>query len=205
MVYSANRFLTREEMTVNANYILNYLLAEGWTKESICGMLGNMETESTINPGIWQGLIEGNMSGGYGLVQWTPATKYTDWCDARGLVWGEMDSALSRILYELANGLQWITTTDYPLSFQQFKESILTPTFLADTFLNNYERPAEAVQPARGEQAEVWYSELTGEVSPEDPPTEDEPRPSMFRPWSYRLNLIFKNAAIRKKGGFTKC
>ena len=199
MVYSANRFLTREEMTVNAQYILNYLLADGWTKESICGMLGNMETESTINPGIWQGLIEGNMSGGYGLVQWTPATKYTDWCDARALVWGEMDSALFRILYELANGLQWITTTEYPLSFQQFKESILTPTFLADTFLNNYERPAEAVQPARGEQAEVWYSELTGEV----PPPDSEPRPTMFRPWSYRLNLIFGKPAIRKKGRFT--
>ena len=207
MVYSANRFLNRAEMTVNAQYILNYFLGKGWTKEAICGMLGNQETESTINPGIWQSLNEGNLSGGFGLVQWTPATKYTDWADARSLVWEEMDSNLKRIEYELLNSLQWITTSEYPLTFQQFSESILSPTFLANTFLNNYERPAESVQPARGEQAEAWYTALTGEVTPpSDEPFPSEgplPRYAIYQPWQYRLNLMFKNPAKLKKARFT--
>lgn len=48
-------------------------------------MLGNMETESTINPGIWQSLNSGNASGGFGLTQWTPATKYINWANNNGL------------------------------------------------------------------------------------------------------------------------
>ena len=92
MTYSGNRFLNRKEMTVNAQYIMNYLTGKGWTKNAVAGMLGNMETESTINPGIWQSLQSGNMSGGYGLVQWTPATKYINWAKANGLDYTKIDS-----------------------------------------------------------------------------------------------------------------
>lgn len=106
-IYSGNRFLSMAEMTENAQYILNYLTAKGWTKNAICGMLGNLQTESTINPGIWQSLNEGNMSGGFGLVQWTPATKYLDWCTSQSLIYTEMDSNLLRIIYEVENSLQW--------------------------------------------------------------------------------------------------
>ena len=66
MVYSGNRYLTMAEMRVNAEYIFAYLTRKGWSKNAICGVLGNMQTESTINPSIWQSLNQGNMSGGYG-------------------------------------------------------------------------------------------------------------------------------------------
>ena len=52
-VISSNAYLTVAQMTGNAQYILNYLMARGWTKEAVCAMLGNMQSESTINPGIW--------------------------------------------------------------------------------------------------------------------------------------------------------
>ena len=82
MIISENRFLSVEEMKDNAQYILNYFLDKGWSKNAICGMLGNMQTESTINPGIWQDLNEGNTVNGFGLVQWTPATKLINWCNS---------------------------------------------------------------------------------------------------------------------------
>lgn len=163
MYYSANRFLTLAEMTVNAQYILDYLLPLGWTKNAICGMLGNMQTESTINPGIWQSLNEGNMAGGFGLVQWTPATKYTDWADSNSLEWAEMDSNLSRILYEVEENIQWIHST---MTFFEFTQSNDTPYNLGMLFLEHYERPANLNQPNRGEQSQYWYETLTGGSSP---------------------------------------
>lgn len=174
--YAGNRFLTREEMEVNARYIASRLLADGWTLNAIAGMLGNMETESTINPAIWQNLDAGNTSLGYGLVQWTPSTKYTGWCAENGLDPAHMDSALARIEYELENGLQWIATDAYPRSFAEFKVSSSSPTYLANAFLRNYERPADQDQPARGTQAESWYTFLEGSepdvpVDPEEPET----------------------------------
>lgn len=165
MVYSRNGFLSLSEMTVNAQFILDYLGSRGWTKNAICGMLGNMQTESTINPGIWQSLNEGNMSGGYGLVQWTPASKYIDWANANGLTYGEMTSQLARIEYEVANNIQWGMTVDYPISFQAFKTSSETPEYLAQAFLRNYERPADQNQPNRSTQARYWFDTLVGSGS----------------------------------------
>lgn len=162
MVYSANRYLTLDEMKVNAQYILNYLMSKGWTKNAVCGMLGNMQTESTINPGIWQSLAEGNLSGGFGLVQWTPASKYIDWADANGLPFQEMDSNLKRILYEVDNNIQWINEN---MTFSQFTQSTDTPYNLAMLFLSSYERPANPNQPTRGTQADYWFNNLDGSGS----------------------------------------
>jgi murein DD-endopeptidase MepM/ murein hydrolase activator NlpD len=187
MVYAENRFLTKEEMTVNADYILSFLLSRGWTKNAVAGMLGNMETESTINPAIWQSLDYGNMSGGFGLVQWTPASKYTDWADANGYVWENIDGQLTRLQYEIDNSLQWISTSEYPLSFAEFKVSTQTPEYLADAFLKCYERPAEQNQPDRQTQARYWYDTLTGEGSTGNDicfifPTDTQNITSGFRP-----------------------
>lgn len=158
---SENRYLTMEEMQTNATYIYWYLSNRGWTINAIAGMLGNMQTESTINPGIWQNLAV-NVGPAFGLVQWDPFTKYTDWCDQNGLDPADMDSALDRIEWELANGEQYYATSDYPESFEEFKVSTKDPYYLGMAFLANYERPAEPNQPARGEQAEYWYTYLSG-------------------------------------------
>lgn len=204
--YSGNRFLSESEMTVNARFIYDYLTSRGWTGQAVCGMLGNMETESTINPAIWQNLDEGNTSLGFGLVQWTPATKYLNWCDVRGLDPEKMESALSRILWELANGEQFYATDAYPLTFQQFKVSTASPTYLAMTFLNNYERPADRNQPARGQQAEKWYSILSGSEGggggSEEPDTPDVPdvpdTPTVTRK-RHKMSLLLLLTATQRK------
>ena len=77
--------LTDSEMSVNAKYIYFSLSSKGWTINSISAILGNMQAESSINPGRWQSDDVGNYSLGYGLVQWTPVTKQTDWGSGQGL------------------------------------------------------------------------------------------------------------------------
>lgn len=162
MTYSGNRFLNDKEMKVNAQYIMNYLIGKGWTKNAVAGMLGNMETESTINPGIWQSLQSGNYEGGYGLVQWTPARKYTDWAKRNNLDFTKMDSQLKRILYEVKNNVQWIDVGS-GLSFYDFTKSKKSAYDLGMIFLSHYERPRDSVQPERGQQAERWFDILSGE------------------------------------------
>lgn len=152
-----------QEMKVNAEYIMGSLLKKGWTKQAVAGMLGNMQTESSINPGIWQSLDAGNMSMGFGLVQWTPASKYTNWADQNGYAWGDIDGQLARFEYEIQNNIQWIGTSQYPMSFGEFKISTQSPEYLADAFLKCYERPAEQNQPNRQTQARYWFDNTTGE------------------------------------------
>ena len=149
-------------MQVNAQYILNYLRACGWTKNAICGMLGNMQIESTINPGLWESRNEGNLKGGFGLVQWTPATNYIDWATARHLPVANMNSELERILYELDNNLQYYKTSAYPLTFYQFSKSYASPGYLARAFMYNYERPDSASkrEEERATDAVNWYNKL---------------------------------------------
>lgn len=164
--------LTQSEMEVNAKYIFSYLTAKGWTKNSICALLGNLQAESSINPGRWQSDNVGSTSNGYGLVQWTPSTKYTEWCTTQGYSDpSEMDNNLKRIIYEVDNGLQWISTNTYSLSFKEFTSSVMSVSDLAKAFLLNYERPkdqSEPVQNYRSELASNWYTYLTG-VNPSQP------------------------------------
>lgn len=159
--YNSSNGLTLSQMQENATYIAKSLLASGWTLNAICGMLGNMQTESRLNPGRWQGDRVGGSPNkhGYGLVQWTPYTKYTEWVSGDP---STMDNNLKRINYEVDNGLQWIATSHYPLSFSQFKTSTLDPYTLGLMFLANYERPQDPNQPIRGTQAEYWFNYLKG-------------------------------------------
>lgn len=169
---TGNRFLSIDEMKINAVFIRDYLIVDGWTIESICGMLGNMQVESTINPGTWENLEPYGTNPdvlGCGLVGWTPSTKYTDWCAENNYIWYNMPPALERIKYELANGIQFYPSAEYPMTFQEFKVSTENPYKLALVFLANYEKPADPNQPQRGLNAQYWYNYLTG-VPPTPPP-----------------------------------
>lgn len=171
-VTSANRYLTREEMEGNAEVLASVFLLNGWSANAIAAMLGNMQSESGINPGIYENLDDTSTTNGFGLVQWTPNTKYKEWADANGYGsdYGDIFGQTVRIRYELENGLQWISTDAYPLSFAEFSASAETPEYLAQAFLYNYERPASLDQPNRSTQAREWY-EFIQNLFPVDPPT----------------------------------
>lgn len=142
--------LNMSRMEVNAIYIYSALSAAGWTMNAVAGILGNMQSESSINPGRWQydNPAPVSPSGiGYGLVQWTPYTKYTEWVTGDA---STMDNNLSRILYEVANNIQWgagIYGTP-PYSFYEFTQSTEDPYTLGMNFVRYYERP-QTVSPSR--------------------------------------------------------
>lgn len=48
--YNSSNSLNLEQMKINATYIWNYLSSFGWTKNAVAGILGNMQSESSINP-----------------------------------------------------------------------------------------------------------------------------------------------------------
>lgn len=155
--YTESGALTTNQMKTNATYINKYLSNEGWSKNAIAGLLGNMQAESSINPGRWQSEDVGNTSLGYGLVQWTPATKYINWCSGDP---SEMDNNLSRIIYELNNGIQWIATSEYNFSFKDFSKSNESAEYLASAFLKCYERAGVEVEQTRRNNASEWYEYL---------------------------------------------
>lgn len=64
-----------DESFDNADEIYNMLIGT-WSLTAICGMLGNMWSESGMNPWRWQSDTV-TFKGGYGLVQFTPARSYT--------------------------------------------------------------------------------------------------------------------------------
>lgn len=177
-LFSESSALTTEQMKTNAKYIYSYLINKGWTVNAIAGMIGNMEAESTMNPGRWQSDDVGNTSLGYGLVQWTPATKYLDWCIEQNYDdYSEMDNNLSRIIYELENNEQWIATDTYNFSFEDFSKSTETPEYLASAFLKCYERAGVEVEETRRSNARIWYNYLEDETgsSGSDNPTGSYP------------------------------
>lgn len=48
--FNSSNALSLEQMKINATYIWNSLSQKGWSKNAVAGMLGNMQSESSINP-----------------------------------------------------------------------------------------------------------------------------------------------------------
>ena len=137
--FCSNSYLKQHEMLVNARYIYKYLSDNGWVPNAIYAVLGNMEKESTINPG----LVERGGSGGYGLTQWTPPTKLTNWLGNKEK--SDIDNQLSRLVYEANNEEQWDSSLCKPghpaMTFAQFTKNPNSCSVLAEYFCRCYENP----------------------------------------------------------------
>ena len=175
---AGNRYLSASEQKHNAEIIYSYMSDNGWSINAIAALLGNMEVESTINPGIWESLTTNPTSyyvnkgrwPGFGLCQWTPYQKFSEWA---GTGWKtNYDKQLERLLWEMENGEQYYPTTNYPETFKEFSTSTKTAYYLAGAFLYNYERPASPNADDRGNRAEKWLAYLQQYVSTETNPDE---------------------------------
>lgn len=159
-----NRHLSDPERQNNAKIVYSNLKGSGWSTNAIAGVLGNMEHESDINPGIWQNLTPGaGGGGGWGLVQWTPWTKFTDWADQNGYQHDDGDAQLEWIDEQTIQRGQWGPTDKYPMGFNDFKKSTRSCEELASTFLYNFEKPSdiESKDPQRRSSARKWLNYLT--------------------------------------------
>lgn len=190
-----NNYLSYSEMQNNASIIYDYFTRQGWSKNAICAILGNMQLESNINPQIWQNLKapvagESPTGKGFGLTQWTPYTKLTSWCSANNLAYQDGYSQLKRIDYErnstidrynLSGFVQWM---GYPtaydedgrkyctFTFYDFTVSTKTPAELVIDFMNYYERPSTAgrKETTRIKYANYWWEYFNGESAAILPP-----------------------------------
>ena len=102
------KLLTHSESLNNAQLVANHFGGSDWSPESISALCGNMRHESTINPDLSEMGYSWGSDRGYGLVQWTPRSKYWNWAVANGLNPRDGDSQLARIDYEVNNNIQWI-------------------------------------------------------------------------------------------------
>jgi peptidoglycan hydrolase-like protein with peptidoglycan-binding domain len=188
--YSDSAFTkdNQKEKEANALYIYKSMSSDGWTLNAICGILGNIQVESALNPARWQsGKVKD--SSGYGLVQWTPSTNYLSWAGENNkdeLMVGQ----LARIKWEHDNGKQFFAVKDlskanyndglnYNITFKQFVISNQSAYVLGRIFGRCYERSgailngtkedataedknnAEKSLNTRGVYAEEWFDYLT--------------------------------------------
>lgn len=189
--------LTREQMQVNAKWIASFFLDKGWTINAIAGMMGNFEAESTINPARWENNTDYRAQGvsnkGFGLAQWTPWSKYINWCSANGLTEYHIRSACHRIYAEFVSpgslsgygDGQYFPTSEFDVSRDEFIHSTMSAGELAKIFVRNYERPysvlygtaaeKQATYDKRASMASTWYAYLTGTDLPDVP---DQPSTS---------------------------
>lgn len=161
-IYKETAYLNSTEQKHNAKFIQKFFTEQGWTREAIAGMLGNMQVESTINPGLWQGReIPADIyttEKGYGLTQWTPANKYITWADANMLDYKNGDNQMTRIQYERENNLQWSTDNILNYTWDDYVNSHESPEILARVFVWAYERPDDPDIPLRQQCARYWYN-----------------------------------------------
>jgi surface antigen len=175
-VVTTTGWINEESRRLNARYICKYLINCGWSLNAVAGLLGNLEHESYINPGVTE--FGGS---GYGLVQWTPPSKFTNWCDAQNpkLDHDDVDAQLARIEHERnhdfgvhnggnayscsCNQYNFYTADQYgtkftgsagpfgPEKFYDFATSTKSPYDLACAFLYNYEKPASIIYGANAD------------------------------------------------------
>ena len=145
-------WLSEAQSLENAQLIANHFKGSDWSKESISALVGNMRHESSVNPNMYEYGKEWADDWGFGLVQWTPRSKYWNWAEARGLAPRSGDSQLDRIDYEVENDIQWVAnghanrygySDKYDFSFAAFRANSqgLSVEQLTEAFMWNYEGP----------------------------------------------------------------
>lgn len=179
---SANRWLTDDELYINSWCVWCALHRAGWSKNAVAALLGNTQLESTTNPGIW-----GNNRRAYGICQWNPSTKYSDWVSRNtSYEVSSMPGNLAYLLYDVPTNQQWHNTSE--MSFSEFTQSYNSPTVLARIFMQYYEQPGSDTSKERGRYAENWYWEFYDK--PIDPKPVPGKKKSNFIPIAYAVRLI---------------
>ena len=163
----------KPELQFDENFVEGY---------AICGILGNMNSESTINPAVWQSLND--MYLGYGLVQWDDGKLFIDWAKKEGVISAAtaeavnslaysnpkklMDAELDYLIVSMNTVGNWFKPdnnqskygTSETLTASQFKVSNKSADILARIFCGHYERPGVPKISERVANAKKWYNFL---------------------------------------------
>lgn len=179
---SGNRYLNNSEVYNNAEKVYTFFGSRGYSDNAVAAILGNMWRESTVNPGIWEELKP--YRGGYGLCQWTPYTKYSNWAGRNWQNNGDLecqylDYSLQYNWFRNSDNPQYVPEVP-PISVSEFITSDIEPWTLAMMFCAYYEHPKNPNDTVRGDKAFEFYNWITGgSVTPPpiDPTPPDDPNP----------------------------
>lgn len=199
--------LSQSEMETNALNIMAILNKQmGWSLEAVAGALGNMQRESTLNPGACEGgrgvpaqnaLYYG---GGLGLIQWTDYPAYQRehvhpilW-SARHFNQNWWDGTFQCTLLGYANDATitscgegvgalwgWLESNSYPsISFPDYKNFTGSVDDATEYwyFCMEMHSTYEDAMELRKQYANYWYSFLQGEDPPIPTPS---PTPSIYK------------------------
>lgn len=182
-----------DEAYDNCVEIYRILTGRGWSLNAICGVLGNIESESSYNPWRWQGdnimsvdnpiawdstLL--NTGRAYGLCQWDGPGKYiVGGEDYAG--WGPnfVDQEGSQLdgqaqMYFLDEHADYIPSASYPETYSEYKQLTESASYCARAWFSNFERGTW--DDGRMIAAEFWYVVLS-----ETPPGERLPLWLLFK------------------------
>lgn len=177
---STDTYLTQEHRDINARKVYDYLRNLGWTAESIAGILGNADVESSMNPALIEGRLVHNLpdnstalqindTTGVGLVQWTGPTptapqgqKLVSFAIRHNKNWYDGDLQCYRLEAEHDNDLQFDHGTIHGVYYDWsvYVASTATPEELAYVWQMLYERGGTDTQ-RRQEKARYYYDLLT--------------------------------------------
>lgn len=208
-----NTPLTYDEMKVNATFIWNYLGGRGWTLDAVCGLLGNFQVESTINPNrVENSAISrwpewGNY--GFGVAQWTPwYTKqkpdgtYYDPANYHGSnnptygYWAKQNGYTilfdgSGTIGKFEPQLDYLNnnygTSSGKTWVQNYKTTSAGPEQAAKDFYVYYEKSESGTWGTRPAKAAAWYEYLSGGPVP---PSPSQKRKTNFIILAYGSGLI---------------
>lgn len=163
----------------------------GWTEEAASAVLGNMQHESYLNPAQWEIGYNYSMLNGFGLGQWTPATKISNYVGSTNH--DAMADGAKQMNYLVSTPSQYNnyylnpdgTSTYYSESgvpyfsdMDDFSHSTAAVRDLTKTWAICWEKPG-ATNYARSisermDDAEYWYTTFHGSP-PTPPPTPPTP------------------------------
>lgn len=159
---SKNDYLTEDEMRNNAYIFYSRMVTlYGWTINAVAGALGNIQRESQVNPGVWQNLYE-HPENGFGLCQWTPSTKYTNWADSKGYEWDDGNGQCEWLGTMMDETGSWVQRGGYNITWDEWYTSTDSPEELGGAFLYNFENPTDpgSLLAQTEQQSREWFEYL---------------------------------------------
>lgn len=138
----------------NAIIVYLYLKEKGFSDNAIYAILGNMEQESQLDPTL--SYTKGS-NNAYGLLQWDPQTKWTNWARTHGK---DKTDGFGQLEYFIdTHSEQWFKKGEYQLTWDEFiHDTNHALDWLTRAFCEEYERAGIPHMDKRITYANKWKS-----------------------------------------------
>lgn len=138
----------------NAIIVYLYLKEKGFSDNPIYAVLGNMELESQLDPTLSYTVGKNDA---YGLLQWDPHTKWTNWARTHGK--DKTDGFGQLEFFIDTHSSEWYKKDEYQLSWDEFiNDTTHSLDWLTRAFCEEYERAGIPHMDKRITYANKWKS-----------------------------------------------